>query len=250
MAQEDVLTYAQLCSQILQKPCFAGPYGTAWQTTMGSAMDVELDRLYYAKEVQWPEYTPTDALYYLASERGLERVNLVGTGGTLEDETLHRLRLKHTWPIWQHAGSQYGHEEALSWTGLGVVEVLRRVDFSTPPPVGSEYVQLFAREVWSQFDILVRQPSTVTPLVWGGGWKYGDGSTYGTSLTVSDVQLLRRLIRDHKSAHDTGTYLYFAFGSGALWGTFRYGDGTVYGGDASVAAIVVGEKSWETRGYL
>ena len=247
--QEDVLTFAGLCNGILQKPCNAGPRGFDWQTVMGSNMDTQLDRLYWARDVAYPLETPVDALYYLANERGLERVTLVGTGGTLEDETLHRLRLQHAWTIWQISGSQQGHVEELSWTGLGVTKCYRRAEFSTPPPVGSVYVQDFAREVWSQFDILVREPMAVGPLIWGS-FTWGQSYTWGTTMSLSDVRLLRRLIRDHKSAHDTCTYLYFDFASGAIFGTFVWGDGTRWGGVGDVVVLVCGEKQWETLGLL
>ena len=76
--QEYIETFEQLCTVTLQKPCFDGPYGRAWQGVMGRAYDTQMDRLYYAKECQWPDYTPTDALQYLAAERGLERTVIVG----------------------------------------------------------------------------------------------------------------------------------------------------------------------------
>lgn len=246
---EDVLTYAALCANILQKPCFDGPNGRNWQQVMGQNMDVQLDRLYWAKDVRYPEETPTDALYYLAAERGLERVIMIGSGGTLENEQLHRLRLKHAWTIWQESGSQQGHIDEMAWCGLTTARVLRRVDFSTPPSAGSAYVRAFAREVWSQFDILFRKPMPVSPLVWGG-FVWGDGSTYGTTLMTVEIQQLRRLVREHKSAHDTGTYFHFAFSSGAIWGTFRYGDGTVWGGVGDTVTIVCGEKQWESMGLM
>lgn len=247
---ENAFTYAGLCAQILQKPCNAGRNGFNWQATMGGAMDTEMSRLFYARAVRFPTQTPTDALYYLADERGLERVRLVGTGGTLEDETLHRLRLKHAWTIWQRSGSQDGHIEELGWCGINNAKVYRRVDWPSPIGGGTSYVRQFAKLVWSQFDILIRKPMPIEPLLWGSGWVYGDGSTWGTTMVLSEIQLLRRLVRDHKSAHNTCTYFHFAFTSGALWGTFRFGDGTLYGGSGDVVSIVCGEKLWESLGIL
>ena len=69
-------------------------------------------------------------------------------------------------------------------------------------------------------------------------------------MVLSEIQLLRRLVRDHKSAHNTCTYFHFAFTSGALWGTFRFGDGTLYGGSGDVVSIICGEKQWESLGIL
>lgn len=251
MPAQDTLTYASLCAQILQKPCFAGPAGNAYQTVMGAAMDEQLDRLYYAKQCQWPSETPADALFYLANERGLERVVLIGSGGTLENETLHRERLRKAWTVWSISGSQQGHRDELGWCGLSAVQVLRRVDFSTPPAAGSAYVRAFATQVWSQFDILIRRPFDFEPLVWGSGWTYGDGSLWGTTLTSAELAELRRLVRDHKSAHDTCCYFLIAYDNGPLWGTFNWGSGVLYGGSGSGAqAIVCGEESWEVRGFM
>lgn len=248
--QEDFYSYAALCADAYNKPCTSGPFGRAWQLVMGGAMDVEYDRFWWAKMIPRPELTPTDALFYLAAERGLERVILIGTGGTLEDETLHRRRLKDAWGIWERSGTQAGHIEAFGWAGLGAVQVLRRVDFSTPPPVGSPYVRIFAREVWSQFDILIRKPMAISEVYWGA-FTWGDGTTWGTTMSAAEIQQLRRLVRDHKSAHDTGTYFHFAFANGALWGTFKYGDGTLWGGSGgSVTTIICGEKFWENFGYM
>ena len=247
---EDTTTYEALCASILQKPCFNGPNGRAWQTVMGSNMDLQLERLYQAKEVRYPDLTPADALYYLANERGLERVLMVGTGGTLEAEALHRARLRRAWTIWLLSGSQQGHVDELGWTGLNGVRCLRRVDFSTPPAVGSVYVRDFARQVWSQFDILIRDPGPVEALEWGSGWLWGDGSTWGTTMSSADIALLRRLVRDHKSAHDTCTYFYFVFATGTIWGAFTWGSGTLWGGVGNVVTLICGEEWWETAGYM
>lgn len=243
-------TYADLCANILNKPCFAGPSGQAWQQIMGAAMDGEVDRLYAAVQSRFPNYAPSDALYYIANERGLERVLQIGTSGTLEVEAVHRLRLQHVWMIWGTSGSQQQVVDEMGWMGLGSVKVLRRVDFSTPPPVGTPYVRAFAKLVWSQYDVLVNKPMPVAPLIWGSGWLYGQGSTWGSSLLLPEIQQMRRLVREHKSAHDTCTYAYFNFEGVALFGSFRWGDGTVYasGTGQGVTAIVIGEDHWALRG--
>lgn len=248
--QESALSYADLCARILQKPCFSGPNGAAWQGVFGGAMDNQVNRLYYAVECRYPEVAPLDSLYYIANERGLERVLVIGTGGTLEAESLHRLRLKHAWTIWSMSGSQQGHKDELGWMGLNAVQVLRRKEFSTPPPVGSAYVRAFAIQVWSQFDILVRKPMPITELLWGSGWTWGDGSTFGSSLVSAEIEQIRRVIRTHKSAHDTCTYLYLDFNGGPIFGTFLWGDGTVYGGQGAVTTLVIGEAQWTQRGLL
>lgn len=66
-----------------------------------------------------------------------------------------------------------------------------------------------------------------------------------------NINGLRRLIREHKSAHDTCTYFWFIWTTGAVWGTYKWGDGTYWGatGDDTVG-IVCGEKQWSTFGYM
>jgi hypothetical protein len=82
------------------------------------------------------------------------------------------------------------------------------------------------------------------------GWLWGDGSTWGTTMTAADIALLRRLVREHKSAHDTCTYLYFAFATGAIFGAFVWGDGTLWGGVGNVVTLICGETWWEQAGYM
>lgn len=247
---QDILTYAQLCSEILNKPCTSGEWGKKWQTVMGNAMDVAWSDLISAKEVQYPDYTPTDALYYLAAERGLERVVLIGSGGILEDEMLHRTRLREAWPIWKLSGSTQGHADEGEWMGVGNLRIVRRKEFSTPPAVGSTYVQAFSRLVWSQFDVVLQHPFNIEPLVWGSGWLWGDGATWGTSLTVAEIQQLRRVVRDHKSAHDTGTYIHIVFAHGAIWGLSVWGSFTWGGSGDPTISVVLGERWWETYGLM
>ena len=131
---------------------------------------------------------------------------------------------------------------------LAHLAVASRVE---PAPRRSELErqQDFARQVWSQFDILISKPMAVGPLVWGS-FTWGQMYTWGTTMSLSDVRLLRRLIRDHKSAHDTCTYFHFNFANGALWATFSWGDGTLWGGVGDVVTLVCGEKQWEVLSYM
>lgn len=247
--QEIVLTYADLCAQVLQKPPTDGPNGRAWQQVCGGAMDTEFSKLFYAVACRFPTQTPTDALFYLAEERKIDRMRIVGGAGALEPETTFRLRLKHAWTVWGIAGSQQSVVDEFNWMGISTAQVLRRVDFSTPPPVGSVWVQAFAQQVWAQFDIMIRRPMPIGPLVWGAF--YWGTPTWGSTLTVAEIDQIRRTVRRYKSGHDTATYLYLAFTTGALWGTFVWGaSGITWGGDGEVVPIIIGEEDWVTRGIM
>jgi len=246
--QEYIETFEQLCTVTLQKPCFDGPYGRAWQGVMGRAYDTQMDRLYYAKECQWPDYTPTDALQYLAAERGLERTVIVGSG-VAEDETLYRSRLRDAWTIWLLSGSQQGHINEMYWCGITSAQVRRRADFPNPPPSPNAWIRNFSYEVWAQFDIFLRQPMAASPLIWGA-FTWGDAAnTWGLNgVSSSQIAMLRRIVRNHKSAHDTCTYFWFIFGGGSVWGLWTWGSGT-WGAGATVVGVVCGEDWWTRYGF-
>lgn len=245
---DQVLTYEDLCARVLIKPFLDGPNGRAYQGVMGSAMDEQLDRLYQAKRVRYPHFTPTDALFYLAAERGLERINASIALSETEDE--HRERLHDAWGIWQRSGSQAIHIESFGWAKLRNVRVYRRKEHSTPKAAHGVYVNTFARSLWSQFDVLVNQPHPWQPKIWGA-WVWGDGTVWGLNATPAEINLLRRLGRDHKSAHDTGTYLHVNFGNNRLWGDWIWGDGGLWGGGPfEPVTIVIGEEHWTKRGLL
>ena len=114
---------------------------------MGSALDDQADRFEQAQAVPLPDdpsgravRVPSDALSYLAAERGLERV-------PTETEDRWRFRLRDAWNIWKTSGTQAGHDRR---------NVARSSQFddrpatrtSTPPDVGSNYVRASARAVW------------------------------------------------------------------------------------------------------
>lgn len=237
MSQE-VTTYAALC-EALVKPEHNGPWGRAWQRTMGAQYDESWSRLEQARAVAWPEYTPPDALYLLASERGLERV-------PQETETQHRLRLKDAWGIWRRSASATGQLDAFAWTGLLNVSLHRRAEWSSPAPDPSAYVDAFARTVWAQFDMLISQPMPWTQNRWGD-WTWGDGRVWGLNATPGEVDLLKRLGRTFKGGHETLTYLYFNTSNARVWGAWKWGAGLWGGGGDPPVRILVGETHWRSR---
>lgn len=233
-------TFEQLRTQLLNKPFLSGRYGTAWQRVMGRAYDEALNRITQARRARWPDYCPPDGLYWHSVERGLERVSQ-------ESETDHRTRLRAAWRIWNRAGSQAIHEDAFGWQGILNVLLLRRVDAAWPPPVGSLYVRTFARMVWSQFDVVIDKPHPWEARIWGVGF-WGVGN-WGISATTSEVSLIRRLLRQFRSAHNTPTYAVVNLTSGALWGTSTW-SATAWGASGSTAVWLVGEEHWAPRGLL
>ena len=237
--------YAIYCSRTIQKPWWQGdPAAEAWQVVMGSALDDQADRFEQARAVHFPtippggQYAcPSDALSYLAAERGLERV-------PTETEDRWRFRLRDAWNIWKTSGTQAGHVIMGTWLDLLNLTIVRRHEFSTPPDVGSNYVRAFARAVWFQFDVVIGQPHPWKQKIWGEG-NWGEG-TWGSTMQPEVVSYLRREIRERKSAHDTATYLHLRFDQGPIWGVGKWGeDGRVWGSGKGVMSIIVGEAEWD-----
>lgn len=242
-------TYAVYCAQVINKPWWIGdPDAEAWQGVMGAMLDDQLDRLEQARAVRYPTVPtggtyacPTDALYYLAAERGLERV-------PGESEDAWRERLRDAWNIWRESGSADGHTHEFGWSNLHNAVVMQRERLSTPPSVGSAYVRAFASQVWAQFDILIQQPHPWVERTWGSG-TWGSG-TWGSSMTEVEADYFRRQLRDHSSGHSTCTYMHVSFTQERIWGPNNWGDGGTWGGNGHCMTVVVGEDHWRTLGRL
>ena len=252
-------TYSTSCAGLWLKTWWQGdPAAALFWGQQGAELDAQLDRMYQARAVAYPNYptdptqpqyrTPSDALTYLAAERNLEMV-------PTESEQAWRNRLQSAWSIWNEGGTQQVQLDQLGWYNLLAAGVYRRHELSTPPAVGSAYVQSFARLVWAQFDIIVQKAHPWQPVYWGSA-SWGDG-TWGSAgrywgSTMSDVQAnyLRRQIRLFKAGHSTCTYLHVLLGTGHIWGLGAWGDGWVWGGTGYTLSVVVGEWWWQKLGRL
>ena len=122
----------------------------------------------------------------------------------------------------------------------------RRAEWSSPAPDPSAYVDAFARTVWAQFDMLISQPMPWTQNRWGD-WTWGDGRVWGLNATPGEVDLLKRLGRTFKGAHETLTYLYFNTSNARVWGAWRWGAGLWGGGGDPPVRVLVGETHWRSR---
>jgi len=245
-------TYVDACRTVWQKPFWVGdPEADKWQGVMGEALDQRDDELYQARAVRYPEVPrnpeqpqyacPADALGKMAAERGIDQA-------PGESEASWRSRLRQNWRTWHRAGTQEVVREVAGTLGLTAVRVVRRAELSTPPPVGSLYVQGFATAHQHQFDVLLEKPHPFTERVWGPG-AWGDGGTYGSSMTQEQAQYIIRNARRFKEGHDTATYLHVSYVQGRLWGPNKWGDG-VWGGSGTVTTGVIGEEHWARRGLL
>lgn len=259
----DYLNYPAFL-QLVVPPWLAGPYGTLWNQGIGSALDDEWQLAKEAAKVGFPQFTPSDGLTPLGSERLLERIfpstNLPG-----ETEPEYRTRLQNVWGawgaplppgsalgapdavpevqryslpmgIWEAAGSPAIHRPGLftanstmsgwpAWLGLTSTRVYRQHEWSTPPfLIGPTFFAWENR--WATFWVLIRQPHPFTVINWGDpGLLWGAPHTWGTSATIDEVALIKRMVLTFKSQHSSCAGIVLQFGLGLFWGDGVWGTG-------------------------
>lgn len=240
MAVSVAETFAQL-RLILNKPFLQDSVGRAWQGTLGAGQDRSYDRVSQARLQRMPTKCTSDGLQYLASERELEQA--IG-----EPQDSYREVVRQAWTVWAIVGSAQGDINALNRMNCLNVRIRRRKDFAGVAPYGIPYIDAFARDVWAQFDTILEQPMGWSLRYWGSG-TWGTG-VWGTTMTQAQLQQLRRLLRNFRSAHDTPMYVWMHFGGGSLWGLGAWDPARVWGGTGPVQRYVVGEIHWATRGLV
>lgn len=217
-----------------------GPYGRAWQRTLGQLMDESINRVVQARVARLPSFCPEDGLQYLASERQLERAY----GESISD---YREVLRTAWSIWAAGGSAQSHVNSLGRMGFGAVTVKRRRDFNGVPDT-HPYIRAFARDVWAQFDIICEKPMPWQGRFWDSSSTWGSG-VWGLSATTAQIDQMKRFLRLFRAGHDTPMYAYFNFGTGQLWGVGSWNSG-VWGGVGNIVRVLVGEDHWRQRGLV
>lgn len=231
-------TFAAL-RQTLNKQFLNGPFGRAWQRTLGQLFDESVNRLVQARVARLPSFCPEDALQYIGSERQLERA----FGESISD---YREVLRTAWTIWATGGSAQVHISSLGRMGFGSVTVKRRRDFFGVPD-DNAYIRAFARDVWAQFDVICQKPMPWQIRLWGTG-TWGTG-VWGLTAQTSEIEQFKRFLRLFRAGHDTPMYAYFNVGSGQLWGLGVWGAG-VWGGVGDTVRLIVGEEHWKQRGLI
>jgi len=192
----------------------AGPRGLAWFAAHGRAKDLMVAGARVAVKCAFVADCPGDALPWLGFARRLPRY----PGDT---DTTYRARLLAAWTLWQQAGTRAGLLALLSALGFPHAAIYDARD-STPPgevswPPGGDASN------WSRFwvflDTTVDNPFGWVERVWGDPWAYGDGSTWGSTATVAQIDLLRAALRLFKPAHVlcSGIYVDFASGTRLRW---------------------------------
>jgi len=263
-------TYEELIPKAFAPPWLAGKYGTLWHRAIGQRFDIEWGLARDAAKVGFPNFTPVDALGPLGSERMLERIpespNIPG-----ETELAYRNRLKNVWGawgaplplgsavgapdakpevqhyalpqgIWEKAGSPAAHRDSFGWCSLTNVHVFRQHEWTFPPYLVSDY--FFAWEhKWATFWVAILPPHPFTLRLWGAGF-WGDGGTWGSSATVAEVALLKRLVLTFKSQHSSCNGIVLVIGGAGIWGFGTWGVGVWGGAGTTTVVWPIGEPHW------
>lgn len=191
-----------------------GPRGLAWFAAHGRAKDLMVQAARVAVKTGFVHDCPADALPHHGAARLLPRY----PGDT--DDT-YRARLAAAWDLWEWAGTRHGLLLMLEAMGFPHAAIYNVRDATPPgevswPPDGDT-------ANWSRFwvflDATVDNPFGWVKRTWGSGWRYGDGSTWGSTATRDQINLLRATIRLFKPAHAVcaGIYVDFAGGARARW---------------------------------
>lgn len=193
-----------------------GPVGVRVRGAFGAACDWAFDTLKQAVLARFVSKAPEDALGYLGAERSIERY----PGDTL---ATYRARVQAAWTLWQLGGTAAGIIAALESIGFTSVRIYT-ANGSGPageltwPPDGDA-------ANWSRFWVLIdvsgseANPFNWQRVTWGDGHKYGGGWTWGSTATVAQVRLVRRVIRVWKAAHEVhaGTFVDLPGGPRLRW---------------------------------
>jgi hypothetical protein len=165
-----------------------------WGTLSDSVAAAMLEGL-YLPWLTMGEAKAEDVLSRIGQERRMPRFSLGGVG---EGVAPYRLRLMAAWRSWEYAGTAAVLIEQLALMGLSNCEVKEPKDWNWDGNAAD----------WSRFWVVIHPPH---PWLQGPRWgdvpvgtgeHYADPSfTYGSSMTINEVEMLRRTVRQWKPAH-------------------------------------------------
>lgn len=173
-----------------------------WGTLADSVADGMLEGL-YAPWLTMGEAKAEDVLLRLGQERRMPRFTLGSAG---ESVALYRLRLMAAWRSWEYAGTSPVLLDQLALMGLSNVEVKEPSEWNWDGNV----------EDWSRFWVVIHRPHP-----WTTGWHWGEpvfgdpAFTYGSSMTINEVEMLRRTVRQWKPAHVRCAHIIVVFDEAA-----------------------------------
>jgi hypothetical protein len=213
----------------LAPPVLRGPFGSALSATLGAALDDARTRAIDAVKARLPKHAPADALAYHGADRLLERY-------PAESDAMYRGRLEAAFDVWNAAGTYDGVATALGAAGfaVNVWDVWSAPPWWTPltgrawPPsprgprpswwTGVWPLPDGLVDWWSLFWVEIEGPGPFAwqPRAWGDGHEYGDGGTWGSTATITEVQFVRSIIRKWKSAHGVCESIFVRWPAGQI----------------------------------
>lgn len=142
--------------QRLPIPWLVGDHGKDWWGAVGAVFDGEIERARAAVKCRLPGSAPSDALGFVASERGLER-------GPAETDDEFALRLQYAWDLKALTGTPLGLLLALYYAGFpGAVVVQqngRGYELTGTPSLADITAPLYAAPSWFTVTELSANPA-------------------------------------------------------------------------------------------
>lgn len=189
-----------------------GHDGEAYVEALTASRDAEDRALKDGVLMRFPETCPDDALYHLGATRELEQAP--GESNASFRDRCQRAPEIHYW-----RGTATGLASVFEPFGLSAESVLVLSDYET---TGGLSPDAWWSRVWILLD------STAGPWAndgtWSGGGTWDDGGTWDSTMTLAELQYIRRWIRKFKSPEAYPAVLFlvtdddlYAAWDGSLW---------------------------------
>lgn len=192
---------------------FLGAHGDALDELVAKAKD--------ATKAGFVGLAPSDALPYHGLERLLPR-------WPTETDAEHRARLVAAWDTWATAGTSDGPlDEGGSYGLAGMLRAALPGATVLIRPYNYPYRGPLRRGYWSEFWVVLKNTGWLRR-TFGDGSKWRDGSTWGSTATRAEVEMVKNIIRTFKAAHEWCPAVVISFG-GRTWG-----DGAKFGASGVV----------------
>lgn len=215
MASPDSDSYSRYLLQLVPT-WLRGRFGGGWVESHGLVLDGLIEGARQAALARFVTRAPLDALPFLASERGLERLPPDSLEGW-------RSRLLGAWDLWAWAGTKRGIRDALLATGYAsTVEIFKAHEWEPSSPS------------WARFWVVLTGHGWASDGAWGDPGEWGDGGTWGSTASPEEVGRVLRLVLQWKPAEARCDGVLVMLG-GELWGypEGTWGDPGVWGGEAA-----------------
>lgn len=254
------MTYRQYQRELLPPP-LRGDFGEVYAGDLGAAKDAVVtlakDAVYAGQIVDADglgRQGPDDALAKLGADADLEQ-------GPVESPQDYRARILGAWDIWGWAGTPYGYSLAFERLKRPVrgARFVSASEWAAPDglsgwsrfwPIVWTGALAFGRFTYGPWALYGGDASGFELVEYGGGWDFGDGTTYGSSATVEELAEIRAALAKWKNARDRVPALLIA--SGEVYGTpgLAYGSWTFGGDVVSISQeLLFGHFTYGARGY-